>query len=44
MMDLDPCVDKNDTPFLIDSGTESPLDTEHSEESTVCDIKISKSH
>ncbi|ENN74277.1 hypothetical protein YQE_09249, partial [Dendroctonus ponderosae] len=39
-MDLDPCVDENYTPFLIDSGTESPLDTEHSEESTVCDIKI----
>lgn len=46
-MDLAPCVDENDTPFLIDSGTESitesPLDTEHSEDSTVCDIKISKS-
>ncbi|KAL1492778.1 hypothetical protein ABEB36_010975 [Hypothenemus hampei] len=44
-MDLDPCVEENDTPFLIDSGTESitesPLDTEHSEDSTLCNIKIS---
>lgn len=46
-MDLAPCVDENETPFLIDSGTESitesPLDTEHSEDSTVCDLKIDTS-
>lgn len=49
-MDFAPCVDENDTPFLIDSGTESitesPLaeETEHSDDSTVCDLKIDTSN
>ncbi|XP_050313873.1 protein phosphatase 1 regulatory subunit 37-like [Anthonomus grandis grandis] len=43
-MDLASCVEENETPFLIDSGTESitesPLDTEQSENSTLCNVKI----
>ncbi|XP_076261629.1 uncharacterized protein LOC143197245 isoform X2 [Rhynchophorus ferrugineus] len=48
-MDLAPCMDENDAPFLIDSGTESitasPLaeETVHSQNSTVCDLKTDKS-
>lgn len=45
-MDSELCIDENDAPFLIDSGTESitesPLDTEHSEDSTLCDINVRK--
>jgi hypothetical protein len=45
VMDLSPILNEFDTPFLVDSGTESftesPVaeeESEHSEDSTVCDI------
>lgn len=45
-MDPELCIDENDAPFLIDSGTESitesPLDTELSKGSTLCDINVRK--
>jgi transcriptional regulator NrdR family protein len=49
-MDLSPILNEFDTPFLVDSGTESftesPVaeeESEHSEDSTVCDIDSSNS-
>ncbi|XP_001808136.3 protein phosphatase 1 regulatory subunit 37 isoform X1 [Tribolium castaneum] len=48
VMDLSPIINEFDTPFLVDSGTESftesPVaeeESEHSEDSTVCDIDSS---
>lgn len=45
VMDLSPILNEFDTPFLVDSGTESytesPVaedDSDHSEDSTVCDV------
>jgi hypothetical protein len=50
VMDLSPILNEFDTPFLVDSGTESftesPVaeeESEHSEDSTVCDIDSSNS-
>lgn len=43
-MDSELYIEENDAPFLIDSGTESitesPLGTEHSQDSTLCDINV----